>query len=128
MLGAYRHILQKPKRKDALLTASSFLFLMCAFITFYKGAHLLALGMTICFLTSIIYHSTGSKYAFIIDFLCNHFMGIVFTIYAIIIKKYMVVIYALVSILGYLLWPTEQTSLVHLLTVHAPVTVGFLSF
>ena len=109
-----------------LLVLSSLAFGICAYFVYLAGNYVHAIGIFIVFLTSIWYHSTGSIEAKFIDTFSNFALGIIFSIHGLIQGNYIMFIYALIAVLGFITFQSKST-IGHLIGVHIPVILGFLT-
>lgn len=131
------------------LLISSTYFYFCSFLNWIKGHFLEAAGMAVVATTSILYHNSyclcdkknGKRcecenhmplipYSAIlrqVDMIPNLFFGLVFSIKAYFDGNYSRIFWAFLGILGYLFTHTEPGPIRHLIYVHLPVIMGFLT-
>lgn len=109
-----------------LLVLSSIAFGICAYFVYLAGNYVHAIGIFVVFLTSIWYHSTGSIKAKFIDTFSNFTLGILFSIHGLTQGNYIMFIYALIAVLGFITFKSKSI-IGHLIGVHIPVILGFLT-
>jgi hypothetical protein len=104
---------------NPLLFLTSFLFLLCSYITWDRGMY--AQGMIIVFVTSVMNHGTGNNILRLIDQCSNMLLGSLFCYQLMLAGQVVPVMFATFALCSYMY------KLNHALYVHLPVCLGFLS-
>lgn len=119
MMNEPLHDIPRAYCGSPLLFMTSFLFLICSYITWNRGPY--AMGMILVFVTSVLNHGTGNTRIRNIDRFSNILMGALFSVRLILAGEVIPVMFATFAMCSFL------CKLNHALFVHIPVCLGFLA-